>query len=213
MNDEWSSMSYDGAFLWGAANFSGRPPTRLVIEGVAVGVVTAGLIAGVVVTGTLTGFDTMGSVVGVIVGLAAAWYLFATNAGRVLVGAVALLGGALAWWIPGQTAQAVLAARGESRTVVVTEVHVHRYEGRDYVKNSCSVRRLDGTPVPTEAWRTCGATARQGHHLTMVFDPSDAVPPTDRILPATAAEALAGPAAATLALMALCCVTVIRAQP
>ncbi|GAA3482176.1 hypothetical protein [Streptomyces yanii] len=25
-NDEWISMSYDGAFLWGPANFSGRPP-------------------------------------------------------------------------------------------------------------------------------------------------------------------------------------------
>ncbi|MGW6563946.1 hypothetical protein [Streptomyces sp. NPDC054975] len=206
-------MSYDGAFLWGPANFSGRPPTRLVVEGIVVGLVTAGLIAAAAVTGVLTGFDTAGTVVGVVVGLAAAGYLFSTNAGRVLVGAVALLGGALAWWIPGQTAQAVLAARGEPRTVVVTEVHVHRYEGRNYVKNSCSVRLPDGTPVPTEAWRTCGDTARPGQHLTMVFDPDDAVPPTDRILPATATEALAGPAAATLALAALCCVAVIRSQP
>ncbi|GGW71418.1 hypothetical protein [Streptomyces xantholiticus] len=206
-------MSYDSAFLWGPANFSGRPPIRLVVEGVAVGLVTAGLVAGSAVTGVLTGFDTVGSVVGVIVGLAAAWYLFSTNAGRVLVGAVALIGGALAWWIPGQTAQAVHAARGESRTVVVTEVHVHRYEGRNYVKNSCSVRLLDGTPVPTEAWRTCGATARAGQHLTMVFDPKDSVLPTDRILPATAAEALAGSAVAAVALVALCCVAVIRSQP
>ncbi|MDT9686964.1 hypothetical protein Q5762_01090 [Streptomyces sp. P9(2023)] len=121
-------MSYDGAFLWGPANFSGRPPARLVVEGVVVGVLTAGLVAGAAVTGVLTGFDTVGTVVGVVVGLAAAWYLFSTNAGRVLVGAVALLGGALAWWIPGQATQAVLAARGEDRTVVVTEVHVHRYE-------------------------------------------------------------------------------------
>ncbi|MDI9887826.1 hypothetical protein QMZ92_26510 [Streptomyces sp. HNM0645] len=206
-------MSYDRAFLWGPANFSARPPARLVGEGVVVGLLTAGLVAGAAVTGVLTGFDTVGSVVGVLVGLAAAGYLFSTNAGRALVGAVALFGGALAWWIPGQTAQAVLAARGESRTVVVAEVHVHRYEGRNYVKNSCSVRLLDGTPVPTEAWRTCGATARPGQHLTMVFDPEDAVPPTDRILPATAAEALAGPAAATVALAALCCVAVIRSQP
>jgi hypothetical protein len=206
-------MSYDGAFLWGPANFSGRPPTRLVLEGVVVGIVTAGLIAGAAVTGVLTGFDTVGSVVGVIVGLAAAWYLFSTNAGRVLVGAVAVLGGALAWWIPGQSAQAVLVARGVARTVVVTEVHVHRYEGRNYVKNSCSVRLPDGTPVPTEAWRSCGAAARPGQTLTMVFDPKDTVPPTDRILPATAAEALAGPAAASLALAALCCVAVIRSQP
>ncbi|MFE7328172.1 hypothetical protein ACFU8W_24955 [Streptomyces sp. NPDC057565] len=206
-------MSYDGAFLWGPANFSGRPPTRLTVEGVAVGLVTAGLLAGASVAGTLTGFDTVGSVAGVVVGLATAWYLFSTNAGRVLVGAVALLGGALAWWIPGATVRAVLAARGESRTVVVTEVHVHRYEGREYVKNSCSVRLLDGTPVPTEAWRTCGATARPGQRLAMVFDPKDAVLPTDRILPASAAEALAGPAAATVALAALCCVAVIRSQP
>ncbi|MFE4800316.1 hypothetical protein ACFRFL_36160 [Streptomyces sp. NPDC056708] len=47
----------------------------------------------------------------------------------------------------------------------------------------------------------------------MVFDPEDAVPPTDRILPASAAAALAGPAAASLALAALCCVAVIRSQP
>ncbi|WP_051874816.1 hypothetical protein [Streptomyces exfoliatus] len=206
-------MSYDGAFLWGPANFSGRPPARLVVEGVVVGVVTAGLVAGAAVAGVLTGFGTVGTVVGVVVALASAGYLFATNAGRVLVGAVALLGGVLAWWIPGQTAQAVLAARGESRTVVVTEVHVHRYEGRNYVKNSCSVRLLDGTPVPTEAWRGCGADARPGQHLTMVFDPEDAVPPTDRVLPASAAAALAGPAAASLALAALCCVAVIRSQP
>lgn len=213
LNDEWSSMSYDRAFLWGPANFSGWPPARLVVEGVVVGVLTAGLVAGAAVTGVLTGFDTVGTVVGVVVGLAAAWYLFSTNAGRVLVGAVALLGGALAWWIPGQATQAVLATRGESRTVVVTEVHVHRYEGRDHVKNSCSVRLLDGTPVPTEAWRTCGATARPGRHLTMVFDPEDAVPPTDRVLPSSAFEALAGPTAATLALAALCCVAVIRSEP
>ncbi|WP_351228612.1 hypothetical protein [Streptomyces sp. NPDC002133] len=206
-------MSDNEAFLLGPANFSGRPPVRLVVEGVVVGIVTAGLVAGAAVTGVLTGVDTVGTVVGVVVGLAAGWYLLSTNAGRVLAAAVALFGGALAWWIPGQTAQAVLAARGESRTVVVTEVHVHRYEGRNYVKNSCSVRLLDGSPVPTEAWRTCGATARTSQHLTMVFDPEDAVPPTDRILPATATEALAGPAAATLALAALCCVAVIRSQP
>ncbi|WP_328940603.1 hypothetical protein OG259_02185 [Streptomyces sp. NBC_00250] len=128
-------MSYDGAFLWGPANFSGRPPTRLVVEGVVVGVATAGLVAGSAVTGVLTGFDTIGTVVGAVVALASAGHLFSTNAGRALVAAVALLGGALAWWIPGQTAQAVLAARGESRVVVVTEVHAHRYEGRNYVKN------------------------------------------------------------------------------
>ncbi|MEU8525403.1 hypothetical protein AB0C77_07335 [Streptomyces sp. NPDC048629] len=206
-------MSYDAAFLWGPANFSGRPPTRLVVEGIVVGFLTAGLIGGAVVTGALTGFGMVGSGVGLIVSLAAAGYLFSTNAGRVLVAAVALLGGALAWWIPGQAAQAVLAARGKARTVVVTEVHVHRYEGRNYVKNSCSVRLLDGSPVPNEAWRTCGPTARPGQHLTMVFDPEASVPPTDRILPATATEALAGVTAATLGLAALCCVAVIRSQP
>ncbi|MGA5064392.1 hypothetical protein ACPB9E_11525 [Streptomyces exfoliatus] len=206
-------MSCDGAFLWGPAGFSGHPPARLVVEGVFVGAVTAGLVAGAAVTGVLTGFDTLGTVAGVVLALASAGYLLVTNAGRVLVGAVALLGGILAWWIPGRTADAVLAARGESRTVVVTEVHVHRHEGRNHVKNACSVRLLDGTPIPTEAWRGCGADARPGRHLTMVFDPEDAVPPTDRVLPASAAAALAGPAAASLALAALCCVAVIRSQP
>ncbi|MGW8768008.1 hypothetical protein ACWGN5_36645, partial [Streptomyces sp. NPDC055815] len=213
LSEEWSTMSYDGAFLWGPANFSGRPPARLVVEGVVVGVVTAGLIGAAAATGVLTGFSTIGTVVGAVVALASAVYLFATNAGRALVAVVALSGGVLAWWIPGQTAQAVLAARGESRTVVVTAVHVHRYEGRNYVKNSCSVRLPDGAPVATEAWRSCGADAHPGQQLTMVFDPEGAVPPTDRVLPASAAAALAGPAAAGLALAALCCVAVIRSQP
>ena len=39
------------------------------------------------------------------------------------------------------------------------------------------------------------------------------VPPTARVLPATAAGSLAEPVAATLALAALCCVAVIRSQP
>jgi hypothetical protein len=203
-------VSDDKAFLWGPANVTGRPPARLVVEGLLVGLLTAGPVAGAAVAGALTGFVFAGTAAGVVVGLAGAWYLFSTNAGRVLVGAVALLAGALAWWLPDMTARAVLAARGESRTVVVTVVHVHRYEGRNYVKNYCSVRLLDGTPVPTKASRTCGADARPGRHLTMVFDPEGAVPPTDRVLPATATEALAGPAAATLALAALCCVAVIR---
>ncbi|MFE5589155.1 hypothetical protein [Streptomyces sp. NPDC056549] len=213
LNDEGSTMPYDGAFLWGPANFSGRPPARLVVEGVVVGTVTAALVKAAAVTGVLTGVVTIGTVVGAAVALASAIYLFSTNAGRVLVGVVALSGGFLAWWIPGQTAQAVLAARGESRTVVVTEVHVHRYDGRNYVKTSCSVRLPDGAPVPTVAWRSCGADARPGRRLTMVFDPEGTVPPTDRVLPASAATALAGPAAAGLALAALCCVAVIRSQP
>ncbi|WP_051844897.1 hypothetical protein [Streptomyces globisporus] len=206
-------MSCDGAYLWGPANFSGRPPGRLVGEGVVVGLVTAGLIAGASVTGVSTGFPATGTAVGVVAALASAGYLFTTNAGRALVGAVALFGGFLAWWAPGHAAEAVLAARGVSRTVVVTEVHVHRHEGRDHVENSCSVRLPDGTPVRAEAWRTCGADARPGRHLGMVFDPEDAVPPTDRVLPATAVEGFAGPAAASLALAALCCVAVIRSQP
>ncbi|MFD8011708.1 hypothetical protein [Streptomyces sp. NPDC058955] len=206
-------MSDDRAFLWGPANFSGRPAARLVAEGVSLGLSTAVLVSGTAVTGVLTGSDTVGSVVGAVVALAAAGRLFTTNAGRALVGAVALLGGVLAWWIPGQAAQAVLVWRGETRAVEVTEVHVHRYEGRDHVTNSCSVRLLDGTPVPSEAWRTCGPDARPGRLLTMVFAPEDTVPPTDRVLPSTVAESVAGPAAASLALAALFCVAVIRSQP
>ncbi|MER5207759.1 hypothetical protein [Streptomyces sp. NPDC002825] len=206
-------MVYDGAFLWGPANFSGRPPGRLLVEGAVVGSATAGVIAGAAVAGASTGFGVAGAVGGVVAALGSAAYLLATNAGRALVGAVVLLGGFLVWWVPGQAVQAVLAARGVSRTVVVTEVHVHRYEGRDLVAYSCSARLPDGTPVQAEAWRTCGAGARPEQYLTMVFDPEGAVPPTDRVLPASAVQGLAGPAALSLGLAALCCVAVIRSKP
>ncbi|WP_435239542.1 hypothetical protein [Streptomyces sp. YPW6] len=177
------------------------------------GLTTACLVTGAAVAGELTGHSALGTGVGVAVALACAVYLFFTNAGRVLLVGIALLGVALACWVPGQTAEAVLAARGEPRTVVVTEVHVHRYEGRDYVKNSCSVELLDGTPVAVEAWRSCGPAVRAGHRLTMAFDPEGVIDPTDRILPASAAAAGAGPAGAALALAVLCCVAVIRSQP
>ncbi|WP_369147748.1 hypothetical protein [Streptomyces sp. R44] len=206
-------MAYDGAFLWGPANFSGRPPGRLLAEGALVGLATAGVIAGAAVAGASTGFGVPGTVAGVVAALGSAAYLLATNAGRALVGAVALLGGFLAWWLPGQAAQAVLAARGVSRPVVVTEVHVHRYEGRDHVAYSCAVRLPDGTPVSAEAWRGCGAGVRPGRRLTMVFDPDGAVPPTDRVLPSSAAVGFAGPAAASLGLAALCGVAVVRSRP
>ncbi|MFC9245591.1 hypothetical protein ACFT7S_16675 [Streptomyces sp. NPDC057136] len=199
--------------MWGPATFAERPPTRLVVEGALLGLTTACLVVGAAAAGALTGHSALGTGVGVAVALACAVYLFFTNAGRVLLVGVALLGGVLAWWVPGQTAEAVLAARGEPRTVVVTEVHVHRYEGRDYVKNSCSVELLDGTPVAVEAWRSCGPAVRTGHHPTMVFDPEGVIAPTDRVLPASAAAAGAGPAGAALALAVLCCVAVIRSQP
>ncbi|MGW0827237.1 hypothetical protein [Streptomyces sp. NPDC002845] len=97
--------------------------------------------------------------------------------------------------------------------MVVTEVDVHRYKGRDYVKNSCSVELPDGTPVMTEVWRSCGLSTEPGDRLTMVFDPQGTIAPTDRLLPGSAAEAAVRPAAAALLLAALCCIAVVRSQP
>lgn len=201
------------ARMWGPVPWTGRPAPRLVVEGMLLGLTSAGLVVGAGTAGVLTGHSALGTGVGGVVALASAVYLLFTHAGRVLLVGVAVLGGVLAWWVPGQVAEAVLAARGRPRTVVVTEVHVHRYEGRNYVKNSCSVRLPDSTPVAVEAWRSCGSSVRAGQHLTMVFDPEGVVDPTDRLLPASAAEAGAGPAAVALALAVLCCVAVIKSQP
>ncbi|QOV36059.1 hypothetical protein IM697_39535 [Streptomyces ferrugineus] len=201
------------ALMWGPANFTGPPPRRLIVEGIALGLGGAALIAGSGVAGVLTGHRLPALVAGIAVALAAAAYLFFTNAGRVLVAVVAVFGALLAWWVPQITEEAVLAERGVTRSVVVTEVDTHRYEGRDYVQNSCTVELADGTPVAAEAWRTCTLSTRPGDHLDMVFDPDGVVAPTDRSLPGSAAEAGWRPAAFALLLAAVCCVAVVRSQP
>ncbi|MFF4796576.1 hypothetical protein ACFY2M_44840 [Streptomyces sp. NPDC001276] len=201
------------AFMWGPANFAGLPPRRLLVEGAVLGLGTVALVVGSGVAGVLTGPRLPALVIGIIVALGAATYLFFTNAGRVLVAAVAVLGAVLSWWVPSATAEAVLAERGQTRTVVVTEVHTHRYKGRDYVKNSCTVEFLDGTAVHPLAWRACTLSTRPGDHLSMVFDPDGAVDPTDRLLPGSAAEAAWRPAGLALLLAAICCVAVVRSQP
>jgi hypothetical protein len=201
------------AWMWGPANFTGAPPRRLLVEGTVLGLGIAVLVVGSGVVGVLTGYRLPALVAGIVVTLGAAAYLFFTNAGRVLVAAVALLGAVLSWWVPRAAAEAVLAERGETRTVVVTEVRTHRYEGRDYVKNSCTAELLDGTAVKAEAWRTCTLSTRPGDHLSMVFDPDGAVDPTDRLLPGSAAEGAWRPAGLALLLAVVCCVTVVRSQP
>ncbi|MFE0802560.1 hypothetical protein [Streptomyces sp. NPDC058812] len=201
------------ALMWGPANFRGTPPKRLLLEGTVLGTGLSGLIAGSAVAGALTGHRLPALVAGIVLALGAAAYLFFTNAGRVLLIMVALLGAVLSWWVPRVTAEAVLAERGETRSVVVTEVHEHRYEGRDYVKNSCTTQLPDGTPVEAQAWRSCTLSTRPGDRLTMVFDPEGAIEPTDRPLPGSAAEAAWRPTGLALLLAAICCVAVVRSKP
>ncbi|WP_415941103.1 hypothetical protein [Streptomyces sp. 067-1] len=117
--------------MWGPANFRGAPPKRLLLEGAVLGTGLSGLITGSAVSGVLTGHRLPVLVTGIVLALGTAVYLFFTHAGRVLLIMVALLGAVLSWWVPRVTAEAVLAERGEARSVVVTEVHEHRYEGRD----------------------------------------------------------------------------------
>jgi hypothetical protein len=201
------------AMMWGPANFTGMPPRRLMAEGAVLGVLGAGLVVGAGVAGLLTGHRTWGTGAAIVVTLALAVYLFFTNAGRVLVVAVAILGVALAWWVPDATADAVLAERGERRTVEVTAVHAHRYEGRDYVNYSCSVALPDGTPLETEAWPSCLSSSEPGDQLSMVFDPAGVVAPTDRILPDSALGAGARTAGVALLLAVVCFTAVVRSYP
>lgn len=201
------------ALMWGPANFTGMPPKRLLLEGVLLGIGLSVLIAGSAVAGALTGHRLPALVAGIVLALGTAAYLFFTHAGRVLLTVVALLGAVLSWWVPRVTAEAVLAERGETRSVVVTEVREHRYEGRDYVKNSCTTELPDGTPVEAEAWRSCTLSTEPGDRLSMVFDPEGVFEPTDRVLPGSAAEAAWRPAGLALLLTAICCVAVVRSQP
>jgi hypothetical protein len=147
------------------------------------------------------------------VALGIAVYLFFTNAGRILLGVVAILGAVLAWWVPGAATEAYLAERGEARTVVVTAVHEHHYRGRDYVNYSCSVKLPDGTQVEAQAWRTCHLSTEPGDRLSMVFDPRGVVAPTDRLLPTSALAPGVGPSAVALLLAAVCFTAVVRSCP
>lgn len=95
----------------------------------------------------------------------------------------------------------------------VTAVHPHRYEGRDYVNYSCSVRLPDGTPVTAEAWSTCLSSTEPGDRLSMVFDPAGVVAPTDRPLPGSALGAGARTGGIALLLAAVCFTAVVRSCP
>ncbi|MGW0827238.1 hypothetical protein [Streptomyces sp. NPDC002845] len=63
------------------------------MEGTLLGLLAAGLIVGAAVAGVLTGHSAVGTGIGAVSALGVAAYLFFTNAGRVLLVAVALLAG------------------------------------------------------------------------------------------------------------------------
>lgn len=178
------------AMMWGPANFRGTPPKGLVVEGLLIGFLATGAILGVNVAGAFSGHVIVGRLAAAVVLVILALYLLRTNAGRVLVFLVVALGVALTWFTPRDTADVVLAARGQARTVIVTDVIVHDYKGRDYTKNSCRVRREDGKPVKELAWRSCTLAAEPGDRLTMVFDPDGTFEATDRFLPDSMLQAV-----------------------
>ncbi|MGW0731175.1 hypothetical protein [Streptomyces sp. NPDC002851] len=197
--------------LWGPANFAGRPSRRLTVE--VLGVLAVSLVTGSGVIGELFGHPLPGTVAGIVVSLAAAAYLYFTNAGRVFVVGAVIVGAVLSWMVPRSTATAVLAARGESRTVVVTDVREHPYKGRDYSKNSCTVELLDGTPVETEAWRQCALSTRPGDTFAMVFDLDGVIAPTERRVPDSVFSGTWRTARLAVLLLGVCLVGVVRSQP
>lgn len=201
------------AMMWGPANFAGFPPRGLVIEGLLIGLLATGAVVGANVAGSFSDHVATGRISAAVVLAIVAIYLLRTNAGRVLVVLVLALGAALTWSTPRDTANAVLAERGQMRTVVVTDVIVQDYEGRDYTKNSCRVRRENGKPVTELAWSSCTLSTEPGDRLTMVFDPDGTFAPTDRFLPGSGFEAVRGLLIISLLSVATIFTAIVRSLP
>ncbi|MCZ7461948.1 hypothetical protein [Streptomyces sp. WMMC940] len=164
------------AALWGSADYNGRPPSWLVAEGIAVGVVGSAVIAGPGVAGTLLGSTVLQTgEAGMLVTLGLVVFLLCLRAGRAFVGPIAVLGVCWAVAAPKATNEVLLRWGGEVSSVVVTSVA----PGTDGAaeRHYCAVRHLDGTPVSGRIWRGCTATTLPGDRIGLVHDPHGRVPP------------------------------------
>ncbi|MFE7173262.1 hypothetical protein [Streptomyces sp. NPDC057616] len=165
-------MAHLRASVWGPAEFVGRPPWWLVVEGLLAGVLGSGAIVGATLYGAWTGRPSLADgEAGLVCAGALAVYLTLVGAGRALVGVAALLGTCLALQTPQAAAGIVLAERGQVQSVVVTSVEDGRGAGGGRARYLCSVADADGVPLKVRIWRGCGRETRPGDALAVVYDP------------------------------------------
>ncbi|WP_234046446.1 hypothetical protein [Streptomyces adelaidensis] len=203
-------MAHVRAAVWGPAEFVGLPPRWLLTEGVLVGILATGAIIGLGIAGVWTGRPSLAAGEGGLVIVAAlAVYLLITEAGRALVGLVAVLGVCLALLTPPSLAGLVLVHRGEVRSVVVTSVEGGPVAGTEGGRYLCSVADRAGVPLSTRIWRGCERSTRPGDALDVVYDPDGVVPPRG-VAPGTDRGPLLGAAALAAGLVAGCVLAVVR---
>ncbi|WP_415949082.1 hypothetical protein [Streptomyces sp. KLOTTS4A1] len=151
------------------------PPRWLRFEGLAVGFLGTAAIVVCGASGVLAGLPrSQAGAAGMVAALALTVYLLVTKAGRLLSGAVAALGLALALLMPQVATELTLAGRGEQVEVVVTAVDLSDEDRGRYL---CSVQYGDGTPVNRRIWRGCTATVTPGSSIGMVYDPKGLLAP------------------------------------
>ncbi|MBC9713182.1 hypothetical protein H9Y04_11430 [Streptomyces sp. TRM66268-LWL] len=175
------------------------PPLWLRIEGICVALIGTLAVIGCAVAAVLAGLPSSKALAaGAVAASALTLYLLVTRAGRLLTGAVAGLGIALAAVVPQLATELTLAERGERVQVVVTAVDASSEDGGRYL---CSVRHGDGTPVQRRLWRGCSASVSPGESIAMVYDPKGRVEPRG-ITPEPVTWRLAAQSAGLAALLA-----------
>lgn len=198
----------------GPAEFVGVPPWWLVREGILAGTFGVLAIVGTGAVGVWTGASALvDGEAGLVCAGGLALHLALVQAGRALVGIVALLGACLALHAPQAAAGVVPADRGRVQSVVVTSVDSGRQAAADRNRYLCSVADQDGVPLKVRIWRGCYRNTRPGEALSVVYDPEGRVSPRG----AQAGTAATGPlrdlAALAAALVAGCVIAVVRSYP
>jgi hypothetical protein len=196
------------AVLWGPAEYPGRPPLWLVREGVVVGLLGTFCVIGCAAAFRLSGVPAMrAGADGVVCALALTLYLLVVRAGRVLVGAVTVLGVLLALLVPQVTADIVMAERGQRQEVVVTAVRSSP-SGRVGATGPCSFAHVDGVALTGPVRRACRASPAAGDRVEVLFDPKGVLTP--RAAGTFDAGRLAGTVALALTLPPVCLIAVVR---
>jgi type II secretory pathway pseudopilin PulG len=196
------------AVLWGPAEYPGRPPVWLVREGVVVGLLGTLCVVGCAAVARLAGVPAArAGAGGVVCALALTLYLLVVRAGRVLVGAVAVLGVLLALLVPQVTADIVMAERGQRQEVVVTAVR-SSLSGHAGATGLCSFAHVDGVPLTGPVLRGCRSSTAAGDRVEVLFDPAGVLTP--RAAGTFDAGRMAGTVALALALPLLCLIAVVR---
>ncbi|MFE1289879.1 hypothetical protein [Streptomyces sp. NPDC058751] len=205
---EQDLTAYLRSAVWGPAEFIGRPPPRLVGEGILVGALGAGSIVGAGAAGDRTGLSVLVSgEAGLVCAGILVLYLVLLRAGRALVGIVAVLGVCLALQAP-QVVADVVSAGGE-RVVprAVTSGEGEGKEGAGGVRRPCPAVARGGAPIEVRVRRDCGRTTRPGDALAVVHGPEGRMPPR-----APAGGPLRALAALAAALLAGCVLAVVRSH-